>query len=109
MKLIAVTATVMAIMTLTACGVKTSGVRPLGANTFTIAVDDRKETTAKGTALGLAEHHCKELGKEVLVTKIFKRHQNLRYYYDINFQCLEAGDPRLENPEYETIYRSESE
>lgn len=91
---------------LTACGVKTSGIRPLGGNTFTISVDDLKETTAKGTALGLAEHHCKQQGKEVLVTKIVKQHQ-VRYHYDVTFQCLETGDPKLKNPEYETIYRSE--
>jgi hypothetical protein len=109
MKTVIIPVMVMALAMLTACGVKTSGVRPLGANTFTISVDDGKETTAKGTALGLAEHHCKEMQKELLVTRIFKRHQNLRYFYDINFQCVEADDPRLQNPEYETIYRSQPE
>lgn len=105
MNKIFVFATVMALAMLTACGVKISGVRPLGSNTFTISVSDMDETTAKGTALGLAEHHCKEQGKEMLVTKIFKQ-QRVRYTYDMTFQCLSAGDPRLDNPEYETIYRS---
>ncbi len=106
MKKIVIPATVMALAILTACGVKTSGVRTLSPDTFTISADDLDNTTAKGTALGLAEHHCKEQGKEMLVTKIFKQHQ-VRYHYDVTFQCLDAGDPRLENPEYETIYRSE--
>lgn len=106
MKIIAVTATVMALALLTACGVKTSGVRSLSPDTYTISADDLDETVAKGTALGLAEHHCNEQGKKMLVTKVFKQHR-VRYTYDVTFQCLKAGDPRLENPEYETIYRSE--
>ncbi|MTI63256.1 hypothetical protein [Methylophaga sp.] len=106
MKTIAVSATLLAMLAVSACGVKTSGVRTLGGDTYTITVDDLDDTTAKGTALGLAEHHCKEMNKSLLVTKIFKQHQ-VRYRYDITFQCVDAGDPRLENPEYETIYRSE--
>lgn len=106
MKTIAVTATLLALITVTACGVKTSGVRALAGDTYTINVSDMDDTTAKGTALGLAEHHCKERGKALLVTKIFKQHQ-VRYRYDITFQCVAADDPRLENAEYETIYRSQ--
>lgn len=106
MKIIAVTATLLALFTVSACGVKTSGVRTLGGETFTITVDDLDDTTAKGTALGLAEHHCNEMDRALLVTKIFKQHQ-VRYRYDITFQCVDADDPRLENAEYETIYRSQ--
>jgi len=106
MKTIAIVSTLLAVSFVTACGVKTSGVRNLSPDTYTISADDLDETVAKGTALGLAEHHCSKQGKEMLVTKIFKQHR-VRYIYDITFQCLNAGDPRLENPEYETIYRSE--
>lgn len=100
------TAIVMAITFLSACGVKTSGVRSLSPDTYTISADDLDEAVAKGTALGLAENHCNEMGKKMLVTQVYKQHR-VRYTYDVKFQCLEAGDPRLENPEYETIYRSE--
>jgi hypothetical protein len=95
----------MAFTFITACGVKTSGVRSLGSNTFTVSADHINASTAKGTALGLAESHCTERQQEILVTKVLKRHK-VRYFYDITFQCLNAGDPRLENPEYETIYES---
>lgn len=100
------TALVLTLTALTACGVKTSGVRSLSPDTYTISADDLDETVAKGTALGLAENHCNEQGREMLVTRIFKQHR-VRYTYDVTFQCLEAGDPRLDNPEYETLYRSE--
>lgn len=100
------TAIVMAITFLSACGVKTSGVRNLSPDTYTISADDLDEAVAKGTALGLAENHCNEMGKKMLVTQVYKQHR-VRYSYDVKFQCLEAGDPRLDNPEYETIYRSE--
>jgi outer membrane lipopolysaccharide assembly protein LptE/RlpB len=100
------TAIVMTITLLSACGVKTSGVRSLSPDTYTISADDLDEAVAKGTALGLAENHCNEMGKKLLVTQVYKQHR-VRYTYDVKFQCLEAGDPRLENPEYETIYRSE--
>lgn len=106
MKMIAVTTILLTMFVVSACGVKTSGVRTLGGDTYTITVNDLDDTTAKGTALGLAEHHCNEMSKTLLVTKIFKQHQ-VRYRYDITFQCVDASDPRLENPEYETIYRSE--
>ncbi len=106
MKTIAVIATLLALFAISACGVKTSGVRTLGGETYTITVTDLDDTTAKGTALGLAENHCNEMAKSLLVIKIFKQHQ-VRYRYDVTFQCVEADDPRLENPEYETIYRSE--
>ncbi|WP_297808019.1 hypothetical protein [uncultured Methylophaga sp.] len=100
------TAIVMAITFLSACGVKTSGVRSLSPDTYTISADDLDEAVAKGTALGLAENHCNEIGKKMLVTQVYKQHR-VRYTYDVKFQCLESGDPRLDNPEYETIYRSE--
>jgi major membrane immunogen (membrane-anchored lipoprotein) len=100
------TAIVMAITFLSACGVKTSGVRSLSPDTYTISADDLDDAVAKGTALGLAENHCNEMGKKMLVTQVYKQHR-VRYSYDVKFQCLEAGDPRLDNPEYETIYRSE--
>ncbi len=106
MKTIALVTTVLAVSFVSACGVKTSGVRSLSADTYTISADDLDETVAKGTALGLAENHCNEQGKKMLVTKVFKQHR-VRYSYDVTFQCLNAGDLRLNNPEYETIYRSE--
>lgn len=107
MKASSVITTLLTVSLVAACGVKTSGVRSLSPDTYTISADDLDDTVAKGTVLGLAEHHCNEQGKELLVTKIFKQHKSLRYYYDVTFQCLNSGDPRLENPEYETIYRSE--
>lgn len=105
MKTITLFTAVLAVSLVSACGVKTSGVRSLSADTYTISADDLDETVAKGTALGLAENHCTEQGKKMLATKIFKQHR-VRYTYDVTFQCLNADDSRLNNPEYETIYRS---
>jgi hypothetical protein len=98
---------IAALCVLSACGVKTSGVRSLSADTFTISAEDSDEHVAKGTALGLAEHHCKQRQQALLVTKTYKSHQ-MRYFYDVTFMCLNADDPRLENPQYETIYRKAS-
>ena len=90
---------------LAACGVNSSGVRNLSPDTYTISADDLDASTAKGEALGLADSYCKKNQKQVLVTNIFQRHQ-IRYYYDIAFLCLKPGDPRLTNPQYETVFKS---
>lgn len=101
MKLLTVILSCCAFGMVAACGVKSSGVRALGPDIYTISVDDLKDTTAKGIALGLAESHCTAQDKAFLVTHMHKRHQ-VRYYYDVTFLCLASGDPRLQNPQYET-------
>lgn len=104
MKKLLIMMTLFSLTLLSACGVKTSGVRTLGADTYTISASDRDEHVAKGTALGLAEHHCNEQKRSLLVTKMYKSHQ-LKHFYDVTFQCVTANDSRLKNPQYETIYR----
>lgn len=90
----------VSILGLAGCSVKSSGVRTLGPDTYTISVNDLSDTAAKGIALGLAESHCNEMGKRFLVTKMLKRHQ-VRYHYEIDFLCLNEDDERLVSPQYD--------
>ena len=91
----------LSLMLLAGCGLKTSGVNNMGGNTFSVSSDGLNDSEAKGLALGQAEAHCDELGQKVLVTQLRKRHK-VRYYYDVTFKCLPAGDPQLQNPQYES-------
>ncbi len=88
-------------MILFGCGLKTSGVNNIGGNTFSVSSDGLNDSETKGLALGQAEAHCDELGQKVLVTQLRKRHK-VRYFYDVTFKCLPAGDPQLQNPQYES-------
>lgn len=83
------------------CGLKTSGVNNIGGDTFSVSSDGLNDSEAKGLALRQAEAHCADLGQKVLVTQLRKRHK-VRYFYDVTFKCLPAGDPQLQNPEYES-------
>ncbi len=83
------------------CGLKTSGVNNIGGDTYSVSSDGLNDSEAKGLALGQAQAHCADLGQKVLVTKLRKRHK-VRYFYDVTFKCLPAGDPQLKNPEYES-------
>lgn len=86
---------------LVGCGLKTSGVNNIGGDTFSVSSDGLNDSEAKGLALSQAEAHCIDLGQKVLVTQLRKRHK-VRYFYDVTFRCLPAGDPQLQNPEYES-------
>lgn len=92
---------VMSLLVLSGCGLKTSGVNTLGGDTFSVSSDGPNDSETKGSALGQAEAHCAERGQRVLVTKLHKRHK-VRYFYDVTFKCLPAGDPQLKDPQYET-------
>ncbi|AFJ02941.1 hypothetical protein Q7C_1800 [Methylophaga frappieri] len=87
---------------LTGCGLKTSGVQPLGKDTYVVSSEAMNEPEAKGSALSQAQAHCAERSRQVLVTKQYKRHK-VRYYYDVTFMCLPSGDERLVDPEYEAV------
>jgi len=85
------------------CGLIThsSGVLPMGPDTFSVSADDLSPTTAKQAALSQAQNHCKTLGKEILVTNTsFSRGVN-RTLYDVTFRCLSKSDPEYTRPTYE--------
>lgn len=92
---------VLAALMVTACGLKThsSGVLPMGPDTYSVSADDLNASTAKQAALSQAQAHCTSLGKEILVTntKVTRENRNI---YDVTFRCLSKGDPDLTRPTY---------
>jgi hypothetical protein len=93
----------LGLLTVTGCGLVThsSGVLPMGPDTFSVSADDLSPTTAKQAALSQAQSHCKTLGKEILVTNTsFSRGLN-RTLYDVTFRCLSKSDPEYTRPTYE--------
>lgn len=95
----------LSLMLLTGCGLKTSGVNNLAGNTYSVSSDGLNDSEAKGLALRQAEAHCTDLGQQVLVTKLRKRHK-VRYFYDVTFKCLPADDPQLQDPQYQSSHIS---
>lgn len=89
------------VILLAGCSLKTSGVNMLGGNTFSVSSDGPNDSETKGSVLSQARAHCADMGQKVLVTKLRKRHNKVRYYYDVTFKCLPENDPQLQNPEYE--------
>ena len=85
------------------CGLKTysSGVPPMGPDTFSVSADDLNPSTAKQAALTQAQNHCKAMGKEILVTNTKVSRGGARTLYDVTFRCLSKGDPELTRPTYE--------
>lgn len=101
MKVIALIISLTAVALVSGCAVKTTGVKKVGPDTYTVSSDHVNATPAKASVLDQAGSYCANQGKELLVTKILKR-QKVKYFYDATFMCLDKGDPRLVSPEYET-------
>jgi putative hemolysin len=101
MKIIALIITLSAVALVSGCAVKTSGVKKIGPDTYTVSADHLNASKAKASVLEQAGVYCANQGQEVLVTKTLKR-QQMKYFYDVTFLCLDKGDPRLVSPEYET-------
>ncbi|MCB2427702.1 hypothetical protein [Methylophaga pinxianii] len=101
MKLLTFVAAISAALVISGCAVKTSGVKKVGPDTYTVSADHLNASTAKASVLDQAAAYCADQGKELLVTKTLKR-QKVKYFYDTTFLCLSKGDPRLVSPEYET-------
>lgn len=101
MKIIALIISLTAVAIVSGCAVKTSGVKKVGPDTYTVSADHLNASTAKASVLEQAGVYCANQGQEVLVTKTLKR-QKVKYFYDVTFLCLDKGDPRLVSPEYET-------
>jgi len=91
--------------------VSTSGVLPMGKDTYSLTVsvsgsgfDADNATKAKKEAITQSADYCKNLGKEVLVQNVSGR--NLLSggsVYDVIFQCLNANDSALSTrPTYTT-------
>jgi len=78
--------------------VSTSGVLPMGKDTYSLTVsvsgsgfDADNATKAKKEAITQAADYCKNLGKEVLVQNVSGRSLvSGGSVYDIIFQCLNA-------------------
>lgn len=99
-----------ALLALSGC-VSTTGVLPMGKDTYTLTVsvsgsgfDADNATKAKKEAVTQANEYCKSLNRETLIQNISGRNiLSGGSIYDIIFQCLNANDPALNNrPVYTT-------
>ena len=89
----------------TGCGLVThsTGVQPLGPDTYTVTADDLNYSAARGSALSQAQKYCIGQGKELLVTnQQGGTTSNTRSVTTITFRCLAKGDPELRRPNYQT-------
>lgn len=91
-----------ATVALSGCGLKTysSGVMPLGPDTYTVSADDLNPSNAKQAALTQASQYCANKDQELLVNHIVDGSRGNRMYYDINFRCLGKNDPELKRPSF---------
>lgn len=82
------------------CFTTTSNVLPFGPDTFTVIAENDVDDSvaAKNNAIMKANQHCKDLGKQFLpvtaTSSIGK--------YDLTFRCLNANDPELQRPVWES-------
>ena len=94
----------VALLALSGC-VSTSGVLPMGKDTYSLTVsvsgsgfDADNAPKAKKEAVTQASEYCKSLSKEIAVQTISGRNTvSGGSIYDIIFQCLNANDPALKN------------
>ena len=82
------------------CITTTSGVLPMGPDTYSVSSDSQNSSIAKKTALSQAQSFCLNLGRELLVTNTKTEEHSARYTYDVTFLCLPKGDPQLTRPTY---------
>lgn len=96
-------AAILTSLALVGCGTvtQTSGVQPLGPDTFTVSSDAINPSTARRSALEQASAHCAGVGRELLVTNIAgTQAEYSRVLYAVTFRCLSKGDPELARPQY---------
>lgn len=92
----------VAVLALAGCGTvtKTTGVQPMGPDTFSVASDALKPSTARSHALGQANAHCSAAGRDILVTNTRGASVGSREVFTVTFRCLAKGDPELQRPVY---------
>lgn len=85
-----------------------SGILNLGPNTFSVSIHAAParggSVGARGLALQAANAHCASMSKYILTTNI-KTYPSSHLpggTADIIFRCLDADDPSLKQPIYET-------
>lgn len=87
--------------------IQSSGVLPLGPDTYSLSVHAapvRGEAGARKTALTEASEYCRSQRKELMVTNIGTggRSSLPGDNIDITFRCLQHGDSELHRPTYST-------
>ena len=83
-----------------------SGVLPMGPDTFSISAQNlANPTAAKKAAIDEATNYCRAQGKEILVTNLSVRQieGQAGAGYDVTFRCLSKDDPEFIRP----IFRAE--
>lgn len=85
------------------CGT-TGGVSKMGPDTYRVSASKHNMAggapSAESNALNLANAHCEQLGKEVLVMNTTADFDRPFYTYTATFRCLNSGDPGLHRPDY---------
>lgn len=87
---------------LNGCGLKTytSGIMKMGPDTYTVSANDLNLAIAQSAAMDLANKHCEQLNKEILVTNRIVTN-SVRQNYEVTFMCLSKLDAELQRPKYE--------
>jgi hypothetical protein len=93
---------ITAIVVVTACSTKSTGVLPLGPDTFSVLVYTSRGTgsvpAARVQAIDEAEKYCASLSKKMLVKQA---QDGPGHRSELIFQCLNENDPEYKRPDYE--------
>lgn len=95
--------TVFTALLVTGCAVSSS-VSMLGPDTYTLSVASDSTLAsgmlrAKTKALDDASQYCASMGKNIVVTHIETGKDSGFRIANINFKCLNSGDPELTRPD----------
>ena len=93
-------------ISVSACVSADSGVLPIGPDTYQLSVGRAPVAggpfEARRVALTRAQEYCAQRGREFLVLNTNQWGEN-RGGFDLDFRCLQRGDPDLQRP---TLRRS---
>jgi hypothetical protein len=80
---------------------RSSGVLPMGPDTFTITAHSPNQSDSTKKALKEAQDYCRSVGKEIIVTNTSMSGDGLGGYgFNATFRCLSPDDPEYVRPIY---------
>ncbi len=86
---------------MTACYSTSAGVLPTGSDSFSVSADESTPAAAKQIAVAQARNYCAAIENETLITRMEPR-IGIQYAFDVYFQCVSKGDPRLTDRSHES-------
>lgn len=90
---------------LNGCGTTSSGVMPVGPDTYQVAASTSANmhgnpSEARRLALQQASEQCNSNAKELIVTNTTAGISGLHYVVTVTFRCLYKGDKDLSRPDF---------